>query len=184
MDELAAFVDALDRTAPDAPTRCARWSAHDLLAHMVAGTEEMARLIEQAAAGDAVPPTRGFAERERPWRAVPDEELRAAFVVVGGRFAAALRALPGGRTVPFTGWAMSRDQLVTHARSELVLHRWDLVGDDALGAGLLDQPDLLAHGRLALASMPTLAEARRVPRPGDDLLALWGRAPERRRTSP
>ena len=46
MDELAAFNDALDRTAPDAPTRCERWSAHDLLAHMVAGTEEMARLIE------------------------------------------------------------------------------------------------------------------------------------------
>jgi hypothetical protein len=72
---------------------------------MVAGTEEMARLIERAATGDEVPPTRSFAERERPWRA------------------------------------------------------------------------LLAHGRLALASLPTLAEARRVPRPDDDLLALWGRRP-------
>jgi hypothetical protein len=108
---------------------------------------------------------------------VPDEELRAAFTVVGGRFAAALGALPGDRTVPFTGWAMSGRQLRTHARSDLVLHRRDLVGDEARGAELLDQPDLLAHGRLALASMPTLAEARRVPRPGDDLLALWGRRP-------
>jgi len=64
-----------------------------------------------------VPPTRSFAERERPWRAVPDGDLRAAFTEVGARFAT------------------------------------------------------------ALASMPTLAEARRVPRPDDDLLALWGRRP-------
>ena len=178
MDELSAFLDALDRTAPDAPTRCPDWTAHGLLAHMVAGTEEMARLMERATAGGEVPPTRGFAEREAPWLAVPDHELRAAFPVVGARFAAALGALPTDRRVPFTGWTMSGTQLRTHARSELVLHRWDLVGDDDTGADLLAQPDLLAHGRLALASMPTLQEARRPPRPDDDLLALWGRAAE------
>jgi hypothetical protein len=142
---------------------------------MVAGTEEMARLIEQAASGEAVSPTRPFGEREAPWRAVPDLELRAAFFDVGARFASALDSLPSRRLVPFTGWDMTVEQLRTHARSELALHRWDLVGDDEVGAGLLAQPDLLAHGRVALASMPTLAEARRVPQPDDDLLALWGR---------
>ena len=179
MDELSAFLDALDHTAPDAQTRCRAWTAHDLLAHMVAGTEEMARLVERATAGGEVPPTRSFAEREAPWLAVPDHELRAAFPVVGARFAAALRSLPAGRRVPFTGWAMSGNQLRTHARSELVLHRWDLVGEDDTGAILLAQPDLLEHGRVALASMPTLQEARRTPRRDDDLLALWGRATER-----
>jgi uncharacterized protein (TIGR03083 family) len=175
VNELNAFLDALDHTPPDAPTRCAGWSAHDLLAHMVAGTDEMARLIEQAASGESVSPTKLFDEREVPWRAVPDIDLRAAFFDVGARFVTALDSLPSGQLVPFTGWDMTAEQLRTHARSELALHRWDLVGDDEIGAGLLAQPDLLAHGRAALASMPTLAEARRVPRPDDDLLALWGR---------
>ena len=174
-DELTAFLDALDQTPPDAPTRCARWSAHDLLAHMVAGTEEMARLVELAAAGRTDEPTRPFAGREAPWRTCPDPELRIAFFEVGGRFLAALDALPAGQLVPFTGWAMSVEQLRTHARSELVLHRWDLIGDDDISARLLDQPDLIAHGRAVLAAMPTLAEARRAPRADDDLLSLWGR---------
>jgi hypothetical protein len=86
-----------------------------------------------------------------------------------------LETLPSVQAVPFTGWAMSVDQLRTHARSELVLHRWDLVGDDKWSTQLLAQPDLLAHGRAALAAMPTLKEARRAPQPRDDLLALWGR---------
>ncbi|MGQ0831968.1 MAG: maleylpyruvate isomerase N-terminal domain-containing protein [Microthrixaceae bacterium] len=175
MDELTAFLTALDQTGPDAPTRCAGWTAHDLLAHMVAGTDEMARLVELAAAGEPVPPTRAFDEREEPWRAVADPELRAAFFDVGARFLGALDTLSSDQLVPFTGWAMSIDQLRTHARSELVLHRWDLVGDDELSAQLLAQPDLLAHGRAVLAAMPTLNEARRVPQPHDDLLALWGR---------
>ena len=179
MDEITAFLEALDRTEPDAPTRCDGWSAHDLLAHLVAGTEEMARLVEQAVAGGPVSATRPFADREAPWRAVADPELRAAFFDVGARFVAAMEALPGDVPVPFTGWAMSSDQLRTHARSELALHRWDLVGDDDVSDRLLAQPDLLAHGCLVLSSMPTLAEARRAPRPGDDLLALWGRRPDR-----
>ncbi len=175
MDELTAFLAALDQTEPGAPTRCDEWTAHDLLAHMVAGTEEMARLVEIAAAGRDVPPTRAFDEREAPWRALADGELRGAFFDVGARFGGALATLPSGRLVPFTGWAMNVDQLRTHARSELVLHRWDLVGDDEVGAQLLAQPDLLRHGRVVLAEMATLPEARRRPRPDDDLLALWGR---------
>jgi uncharacterized protein (TIGR03083 family) len=175
MDELTAFLAALDQTEPEAQTRCDEWTAHDLLAHMVAGTEEMARLVEVAAADRPVPPTRAFDEREAPWRALADADLRGAFLDVGRRFAGALESLPSGRLVPFTGWAMTDGQLRTHARSELVLHRWDLVGDDEQGARLLAQPELLRHGRTALAEMPTLAEARRTPRPDDDLLALWGR---------
>jgi len=175
MDELTAFLTALDQTEPDAPTRCEGWTAHDLLAHLVAGTEEMARLVELAVAGEPVLSTREFDEREAPWRAVPDAELRAAFFDVGARFVGALERLGSHQEVPFTGWAMNVDQLRTHARSELVLHRWDLTGDDPLSLQLLGQPDLVAHGRAALAAMSTLSEARRTPQPGDDLLALWGR---------
>jgi len=175
MNELTAFLATLATTDPNAPTRCEGWTTHDLLAHMVAGTEEMTRLIEQSVAGGAVSPTRGFAVREAPWRAAPDVELRAAFLDVGASFVTALDCLPDDELVPFTGWAMTSQQLRLHARSELALHRWDLVGDDVTSRRLLDQPDLLAHGRAVLAHMPTLREARRAPLPGDDLLAIWGR---------
>jgi uncharacterized protein (TIGR03083 family) len=175
MDEITAFLDALDTTEPDAPTRCAGWTTHDLLAHMVAGTEEMIRLIERAGAGDPDSDTRAFAGREAPWRATPDAELRVAFLTVGGRFVTSLEALPPGTQVAFTGWTMTATELHTHARSELALHRWDLVGDDRTSALLLAQTDLLAHGRAALTRMPTLHEARRPPAPHDDLLTMWGR---------
>src|SRR5262249_2219726 len=46
MDEATAFLDALDRTPPDAPTACADWTAHELVAHLAAGAAEMADLTE------------------------------------------------------------------------------------------------------------------------------------------
>ena len=175
MDELIAFLDALDRSAPGKATHCSAWTTHDLLAHMVAGTEEMTRLATLAAADGPDPVTRSFVEREAPWRATADDELREAFVPAGARLVCALDALPVGTTVAFTGWAMTADQLRLHARSELALHRRDLVGDDDTGNHLLAQPELIAHGRSVLVHMPTLHEARRTPRPDDDLLTMWGR---------
>jgi uncharacterized protein (TIGR03083 family) len=69
MDELSAFLDALSRSAASAPTRCTGWTTHDLLAHLVAGTEEMTRLIRHAANDDPASATRNFTEREAPgWR--------------------------------------------------------------------------------------------------------------------
>ncbi|MEZ5133518.1 MAG: maleylpyruvate isomerase N-terminal domain-containing protein [Acidimicrobiales bacterium] len=168
-DELTAFLDALDQTPPDAPTRCARWSAHDLLAHMVAGTEEMARLAELAAAGRTDEPTRPFAGREAPWQ-LPDPELRIAFFEVGGRFLAALD-LPAGQLVPFTGWAMSVEQLRTRAASSCCTG--DLVGDDDISARLLDG----RSDRPAVRCSPPCRRSpkARAPRADDDLLSLWGR---------
>ena len=175
MDELTAFLIALDRCDPEAPTRCAAWTVHDLLAHIVAGTEEILRLTEEAIAARSPSATRDFDERERPWRVVSDAELRLAFLDVGGRFLTALDSAPPALTVAFTGWAMSLEDLRRHGRSELALHRWDLVGDDDTSAQLLSQPDLLEHGQKVLESMPSLREAARPPRPGDDLLTMWGR---------
>jgi uncharacterized protein (TIGR03083 family) len=175
MDEITAFLTALDRTAPDAPTRCADWTAHDLLAHIVAGTEEMLRLTELASAGEPSSATRAFEERERPWRAVPDAELRLAFLDVGARFLAALETASPDLLVAFTGWSMTADDLRRHGRSELAIHRWDLVGDDTTSAQLLSQPDLIEHSRTTLLSMPGLLEASRMPGAGEDILTMWGR---------
>ena len=147
-----------------------------MLAHIVAGTEEMLRLTDAAIEHEPSSPTRDFEDRERPWRAVSDGALRSAFVELGSRFITLLESAPTDLVVPFTGWQMSVDDLRRHGRSELSLHRWDLVGDDDIGEQLLSQPELMEHGLKALKFMPTLTEARREPRPGDDLLALWGRS--------
>jgi uncharacterized protein (TIGR03083 family) len=175
MDELDAFLTTLERTSPDAPTRCPGWTAHDLLAHLVAGTEEMLRLTTLAGRGETSERTRPFSVREAPWRRVADRELRVVFLEVGARLMAELDALPTGTRVPFTGWAMTAEELRTHGRSELAIHRWDLVGDDEVSQRLLGQRDLLKHGRMTLARMPTLPEARRTIQPSDDLLTMWGR---------
>jgi uncharacterized protein (TIGR03083 family) len=164
---------------PSAPTRCPGWTAHDLLAHVVAGGEEMGRLVSSALAGQPVPATRAFAEREAPLRALPDAALRSRLTDGGLGLLMALDELHGrdpAATVAFTGAELTATQLMTHVRSELALHRWDLVGDDDVSRALLAQPDLLAHGRWVVRNMPSLDEARRRPSDDrDDLLVLWGR---------
>lgn len=175
--EIAAFRDTLSDVDPAAPTFCVGWTAHDLLAHLVAGGAEMHRLVAAKLAGHPVPATRPFAEREPAYVALPDDALRDRMVRPG--LVVALDELHDrdpSATVAFTGAELTATQLMTHVRSELALHRWDLIGDDDVGRSLLAQPDLLAHGRSVLGQMLSLAEARN--RPADDqgdLLVLWGR---------
>ena len=177
--EIEAFLAALAYVDPEDATRCDSWTAHDLLAHVVAGGEELHRLVSAALAGDPALPTRGFAERERPFVAMADDELRHRLTAGGLGLLVALDELhlrDPSATVAFTGAELTAMQIHTHLRSELAIHRWDLVGDDAVGAQLLEQPDLLEHGRWVLEQMPSLVESR--PRPAADqgaLLGLWGR---------
>lgn len=181
--EIGAFLEVLPDVAPNAPSRCEAWTAHDLLAHVVAGGEEIQRLVASRLAGEPVPPTRSFAEREAPLVATPDTALRDRLTVGGLGLLASLDELHDrdpDETVPFTGVDLTAMQLMTHVRSELALHRWDLVGDDDVSASLLAQADLLAHGRWVLRRMSSLAEAKRAPLDdGGDLLELWGRRSRR-----
>ena len=175
--EITAFLDSLSHVDPDAPTFCAGWTAHDLLAHLVAGGVEIRRLVAAKLAGRPVPSTRPFTEREAPFVALPDDELRDLMGRPGLLLALdELHACDPSATVTFTGAELTATQLMTHVRSELAVHRWDLIGDDDVGRALLAQPDLLEHGRFVLGQMLSLAEARN--RPADDqgdLLVLWGR---------
>jgi len=177
--EVEAFLGTLLDVDPDGSTRCDGWTAHDLLVHVVAGGEELRRLVAAKLADEPAPATRAFAEREAPFVAMADPELRDRLTAGGLGLLAMLDELhrrDPAATVAFTGAELTATQLMTHLRSELALHPWDLVGDDDLGRGLLAQPDLLAHGRWVLQQMPSLAEARH--RPADDrndLLVLWGR---------
>ncbi len=161
--EADALLDVLDRTPPDVVTGCIGWSAHDLLAHLVAGGVEMSTLASAVRDGDLAPATRGFVEREAPFVALEDGLLRE-LMAASGTLSGVLNDVHAHNplmTVPFTGWDMTATMLNTHTRSELALHRWDLVGDDEESRRLLAQPDLTAHAVSALNAFEVLHEAPR-----------------------
>jgi uncharacterized protein (TIGR03083 family) len=163
--ELKALADVLGDLEPTAPTACADWTVHDLVAHLAAGAREVAELIEEHLAGQPARPTRGFDERERPFRALTHAELLAALAEQSRRKVAALEALAHRNdhaAVAFTGTTMTATQFQTHARSEAALHRWDLVGDDDVSHHLLSQPELTRHAVNVLNAMPGLDESARI----------------------
>ncbi len=93
---------------------------------------------------------------------MPDERLRDALVHERARAQAAVGALERRHgTISFTGRPFTAAQLTTHVRSEAALHRWDLVGDDAVGDGLLAQPELTRHAVEILDTLPVLTETPR-----------------------
>jgi hypothetical protein len=163
MDEATAFLTALEATPPEAPTRCAGWTAHDLTAHLAAGAAEMADLVEAALAGEPERPTRAFEDREAPFVAMSDADLRDRLVVEALRLGAATEALAAtgeSSTVGFAGRRLTSSELDLHGRSEAALHRWDLVGDDEIGRSLLAAPELTTHAATVLNDMlPGSAES-------------------------
>jgi hypothetical protein len=156
-----AILAALQELPADAPTACVGWDAHDIAAHLAAGAKEVADLIEEQLASRPERATRGFEERERPFRALAHEELLERLVAENVRKVRAYEALAEleGRTVPFTGTRMTLDELTTHSRSEAALHRWDLVGDDDVSDELLADPLLTAHAVKILDRMHLLDES-------------------------
>ncbi|MGO9874066.1 MAG: maleylpyruvate isomerase N-terminal domain-containing protein [Acidimicrobiia bacterium] len=140
-------------------TACRGWTAHELVAHLAAGAAEEADIIEAHLVG--VPrPTRGFEERESPYRAMPDAHLRDRLVEEAARLTVALGRLRHRERerVIFTGRPMSEADFAMHSRSECTLHRWDLVGRDDVGWRMLAQPCLTKHALEVLTSMSELGE--------------------------
>lgn len=77
--------------------------------------------------------TRGFEEREAPYRSMSDADLWAALVgrmVELGRVAEAGDTVPADTQVAWTGRTMKVPWFAEHMREELVLHGWDITGDD------------------------------------------------------
>jgi uncharacterized protein (TIGR03083 family) len=153
-----AFVSTLLPAKHSDETACAGWTVHELTAHLAAGSAEIADLIELTLAGAPSRATKGFDERERPFRALKPRPLWRRFVVESLRATVAIerlrRAGPEAR-VWFTGASLDVDALILHAESELVLHRWDIVGSDALSLELLADPRLAAHAVKTVAAMTT-----------------------------
>ncbi|HUV57254.1 MAG TPA: maleylpyruvate isomerase N-terminal domain-containing protein [Acidimicrobiales bacterium] len=146
--EADAFFEALDVTSPDSLSACAGWTTHDVTAHFAAAAVEVALNLEAYGEGRPVPLTRGFEEREAPYRAMGHDQLRTQLPISIERAAVALDAVLNSQpdaVVPWTGREMVVATFITHMRSELALHRWDLVGDDDVSAVLLAQPELTDH---------------------------------------
>jgi uncharacterized protein (TIGR03083 family) len=162
IDEVGELLVTLLATPASRVTACRGWTAHELVAHLAAGAAEEAELIEAHLRGDPERPTRGFEERELPFRALPDAQLRDRLVEEAARLTVALDRLAGEPArggVLFTGRAMTAADFAMHSRSECALHRWDLVGRDDVGWAMLSQPELTTHALGVLASMWALPEA-------------------------
>jgi len=160
IEEGAAFVATLLAASPSQLTACRGWTVHEVTAHVAAASEETADLTESHLAGFGPRPTRSFDEREAPYRAMDDPTLRRhRFEQVERSKQARQRlARDADDAVLYTGRAMTAAELVTHSRSERVIHRWDIAGRDEIGWEMLAQPDLTLHALKILTDMTVLPE--------------------------
>lgn len=160
IEEGEAFVATLLAASPSQLTACRGWTVHEVTAHLAAGSEEIADLIESHLAGAGPRPTRSFDEREAPYRAMDDPTLRRRFFeqVERSKQARQRLARDADDAVLFTGRAMTAAEFMTHSRSERAIHRWDIVGRDEIGWEMLAQPDLTLHALKILTDMTVLPE--------------------------
>lgn len=129
--EFAAFAAGVQARHPDAGTWCEAWTIRDIVVHQTGNAEELARVLRGHLTGDLVE-TRGFEEREAPYRALNGADLWAALerrVLELGEVAAAGDELPADTDVAWTGRTMKVPWFAEHMREELVLHGWDITGD-------------------------------------------------------
>ncbi|MFI2645090.1 maleylpyruvate isomerase N-terminal domain-containing protein [Streptomyces sp. NPDC018610] len=182
LPELAPFVHAVQARRPDDGTWCEAWTVRDVLVHQTGNAEELARVLEAFLAGTPVE-TKGF-EREAPYRRMSDQELWAAFMNRCERLteiaAAAARDLSPDTEIMWTGRSVKPPFFAEHMREELILHRWDLTGDDGTAVQALGEPwmtehsvvsvgrPLLARGRAALDLGPEGRVEGRLRTPGTD----------------
>jgi hypothetical protein len=155
-----AFLTTLDGLPADAPTACRGWTAHEVAAHLAAGIEEVAELIEDTVAEAPPRPTRGFEEREAPYRAMPDPDVRAALRTILDRAAAAVAAQgEKGVTVSFFDRDWTAEEFGVHTGNEFAVHRWDMIGDDELADEFLSPPEVTRSAVSTLNSLEVLEEA-------------------------
>src|ERR1700748_1398249 len=77
--EWAPFADAVRARRPETGTWCEAWTVRDIVIHQTGNAEELARVLGGHLAGEPVA-TRGFEEREAPFRVMTNADLWSAFV--------------------------------------------------------------------------------------------------------
>jgi hypothetical protein len=153
LPEWPPFREAVTARRPDHGTACEGWTVRVLVAHNAGTAEELARVLGAHLEGRPASPTRSFEERELRFRSLPDNELMAALdrevCSLGSVLEEASRCDPEA-FVPWTGREMKVAWFGEHMREELILHRWDMVGDDGVSAQLLSQPWVTEHSVVAV----------------------------------
>jgi uncharacterized protein (TIGR03083 family) len=146
--EADAFLLSRQNVAPNIVSACAGWTAHEVTAHLTGIVIEVSRHLSPYLAGELVPPTRSFEEREAPLQATSDHELLALLVQEEERWRTLMDATLAkdiGAVIPWTGRQMAVAKFWPHLRNEFSIHRWDITGDDDTSLDLLAQPDLTEH---------------------------------------
>jgi len=145
--EWEPFAHAVQQRRPEAGTWCEAWTVRDIVIHQTGNAEELARVLAAHLAGEPVD-TRGFEEREAPYRALNDVDLFSSFIDQMSRLgdvAGEAESLPEGTDVGWTGRTMKVPWFAEHMREELVLHGWDITGDDAAAQDRLGQRWMTDH---------------------------------------
>ncbi len=78
--------------------------------------------------------------------------------------------VPADTDVAWTGRTMKAPWFAEHMREELVLHGWDITGDDAAAQARLAQPWMTTHSVLAVGK-PLLVKGVKQLRPGERIEA-------------
>jgi hypothetical protein len=169
--EAEAFLDARQHVAPGVVSACEGWTAHEVTAHLAAAAAEITRHLQPCLAGEPVPRTRGFEEREAPYQAMSDAELLRRLEVEEQRMRTVLGRVLAVRpeaVIPWTGRQMAVAKFVPHMRNEFAVHRWDFVGDDETNSDLLAQPELTRHAVEVLGHLLVARGQAHDPAPGED----------------
>jgi uncharacterized protein (TIGR03083 family) len=170
--EWQPFIDAVQQRRPDAGTWCEAWTVRDLVIHQAGNALELARVLGGHLAGEPVA-TRTFEEREAPLRAMDDSDLWAALhtnMAMLNDVAEAADDIPADTDVAWTGRTMKAPWFAEHMREELVLHGWDITGDDAAAQARLSEHWMTTHSVLAVGK-PLLAKGVKQLRPGERIEA-------------
>lgn len=165
-------MDAVRRHGPDAGTWCEAWTVRDIVVHQAGNAEELARVLGGHLAGEPVA-TRGFEEREAPLRALNDADLWDALterMAALNDVAAAAEGVSADTDVAWTGRTMKVPWFAEHMREELVLHSWDITGDEPAARARLAEPWMTTHSVLAVGR-PLLAKGSKQLKPGERIEA-------------
>lgn len=147
LPEWEAFAHAVQARRPDVGTWCEAWTTRDIVIHQTGNAEELARVLAAHMAGEPVE-TRGF-DRENPYRELTDAELWTTLITRCEQLAeiadSAARDLSADEVIMWTGRPVTPRFFAEHMREELILHRWDLTGDDATAVRALSEPWMTQH---------------------------------------
>ena len=170
--EWQPFLDEVQQRRPDAGTWCEAWTVRDIVIHQAGNAEELARVLGAHLEGETIG-TRSFEERERPLHALDDADLWDALhdrMATLNEVAAAADGVSGDADVAWTGRTMKVPWFAEHMREELILHAWDITGDDAAARARLAEPWMTTHSVVAVGR-PLLAKGAKQLRPGERIEA-------------